>query len=102
MFKIKSKSYGEIGGRPLYPSLKCDFLLTYIVPVIHSVGCTPMENMRRKIVETNRVLIPEGRGIAITRANDINIADQIKPDKCPGNSTTIETNRKINISKGRD
>lgn len=57
-----------------------------MAPRSQRVGSRPTENIRRKIVEAIRVLIPAGLGNVITIARETSMAVHTKPDSLESSS----------------
>lgn len=68
--------------------------LTLRAPSSQRVGSSPTEYISRKIVDTIRVRIPEGRGTIMTIINDTTIAVQTSPER-RGSSSAVRK-KKIN------
>lgn len=69
---------------------KAHWVLTLNAPRRNRVGCKPIENISRNIVEAIRARMPWGLGRAITMARDISIAVHSKPDKWGSSVPRVE------------
>lgn len=58
------------------------FILTLKAPRRNSVGCSPTENINRRIVEAIKARMPWGLGRAMTMAREMSMAVHSSPDQC--------------------
>lgn len=58
------------------------FILTLKAPRRNNVGCSPTENINRRIVEAIKARMPWGLGRAMTMASDMSMAVHSSPDQC--------------------
>lgn len=58
------------------------FTLTLKAPRRNNVGCSPTENINRRIVEAIKARMPWGLGRAMTMAREMSMAVQSSPDQC--------------------
>lgn len=57
-------------------------ILTLNAPSRNNVGCSPTENINRRIVEAIKARMPWGLGRAMTMAREMSIAVHRRPDQC--------------------
>ena len=74
------------------------FALTLKAPRRNNVGCSPTENISRRIVEAIKARMPWGLGRAMTMAREMSMAVHSSPDQC--GSRVPETRRQSSQRSG--